>query len=74
MNGELASVFFINESTGFLTGDQGLILKTVNGGTTFTRSNPVTQSYLRSIYFIDIQTGWAAGEFGTIINTINGGD
>lgn len=74
-NTDLSSVNFINNtSTGFITGDQGMILKTEDYGENFRKIIPATQYYLRQIYFSDINSGWAVGEFGTILHSANGGN
>jgi hypothetical protein len=49
-NYQLRSIFFINEMTGWTVGDGGAILKTTNGGFTFTtgiesKNNTIPKSY-----------------------------
>ena len=51
----------------------GIILKTIDGGTTWT-SYPGTVTYsLYSVYFPDANTGYASGDGGTILKTTDGG-
>lgn len=79
---QLFSVFFLNADTGFSVGYRsfpsifttgGAIMKTTDGGTTWTELNnlPVT-SLLNSVFFSDENTGYAAGE--TILKTTDGGN
>lgn len=62
-------ILFINDSTGFVTGDSGSLLKTTDTGLTWSNINTgVTQS----LYSIDIASdgyGFAVGFNGTIIRT-----
>jgi photosystem II stability/assembly factor-like uncharacterized protein len=77
------SVFFIDRDHGWVVGDQGVILRTSNGGQTWIRLNadiePLNVVGVRlpidlfSVYFVNQETGWASGKFGTIMNTSNGG-
>ncbi len=69
----LRDVFFVDAQTGWAVGDYGTILKTQNGGATWTAQTSGTTSYLKSVYFSDNQTGWAVGQGGTILKTKNGG-
>jgi len=79
----LRSVFFIDANNGFAVGDAGTIIKTTNGGVTWTidttGANWSTKkmgglvNWLNSVYFID-QTGYAVGSKGTILKTINSGN
>jgi photosystem II stability/assembly factor-like uncharacterized protein len=78
------AIFFTNSTTGYCVGGfyseespimlpQGTILKTTDGGTTWSeQSNGVTLGLL-SVYFVDENDGYAVGERGEIYKTINGG-
>ena len=57
----LNSVYFINDSTGFVVGDSGVILKTNNGGLNWLSQNIGTSIYLFSVFFTDQNTGYTAG-------------
>ncbi len=52
---------------------RGVIIKTVNGGSTWTTQTSGIASNLQDVYFIDANTGWAVGNTGRIRKTINGG-
>ena len=51
----------------------GTILRTTNGGTTWTSQSSGTTNYLYGVSFTDANTGTAVGWNGTIIRTTNGG-
>lgn len=73
------SVYFANSTTGYIAGGWPsndsiqTILKTTDGGITWSvqRDNP--GFWLRSIYFTDAQHGVAVGDNGTILKTTDGG-
>jgi photosystem II stability/assembly factor-like uncharacterized protein len=69
----LTSVYFINDSTGFTCGNNGLILKTTDFGNTWNKQVTNTKKLLRSIYFIDDNNGIVAGDMGIILRTTNSG-
>ncbi|MEO6695732.1 MAG: YCF48-related protein, partial [Ignavibacteria bacterium] len=71
--GSFKSVFFISNLTGWISGSNGTIFKTVNGGINFIQQEKVTTKNLNSIRFISDQTGFAVGDSGIILKTINGG-
>jgi photosystem II stability/assembly factor-like uncharacterized protein len=61
---ELSGVYFVNDTLGYVTGSDGFILKTKDGGATWTKD--FSTNYL---YEID-GTGngiWAVGYYGTIL-------
>jgi photosystem II stability/assembly factor-like uncharacterized protein len=50
------------------------ILKTTNGGTTWTNQQyPESGEFFNAITFQDSLRGWMAGEFGHLVRTTNGG-
>ena len=70
----LNSVYFIDGSNGFVCGDNGVIMKSVNGGTVWTPSNTgVGSEKLNSIYFKDATNGVVVGNSGKVYITANGG-
>ena len=50
------------------------MLKTTDGGDTWTPQNPGVTVTLRAVFFVDAQTGWTAGEQGVVLHTTDGGD
>jgi photosystem II stability/assembly factor-like uncharacterized protein len=52
---------------------KALIIKTTDGGNTWTQQNPNTVNMLLAIYLSNADTGYACGEAGTIVRTTDGG-
>ena len=72
----LEDIFFIDASTGWVVGENGLILHTKNGGDEWTPQTSGTEEKLNSIRFADKNVGWAVGgDFGAgvILSTTDGG-
>lgn len=72
-NHPLWSVRFVDNRTGFVSGNNGLILKTVDGGTNWVATTSGTTQTLFSLCFIGLNTGWATGAHCTLLKTTNGG-
>jgi len=53
----LYSVYFTDSNTGWAVGDFGAILKTTDGGTSWTLQSSGTTNDLESVYFTDSNTG-----------------
>ncbi len=70
---EFHALHFFNGSIGWVAGENGIILKTTNGGVSWSQQQTPTSAFIYSINFINSLTGWACGEFGTILKTTNGG-
>ena len=80
------SVHFTNANTGYAAGfyifyygagryESGpVMLKTINGGGSWTTQDPGTSTFLSAVYFTDAVNGHSVGDSGTILVTINGGD
>lgn len=71
---QLKTIKFLDLSIGWAAGESGTILKTTDGGMTWTTQISGTSSTLRNIFFLDANHGWACGDEGTIIATTNGGN
>ncbi|MEP7145374.1 MAG: YCF48-related protein, partial [bacterium] len=67
------SMNFLNENSGWITGDAGYILRTTDGGNRWDSLISNTHSGLKSIQFINNDTGFAVGYNGLILRTTNGG-
>ncbi|HOI30181.1 MAG TPA: protein kinase [Melioribacteraceae bacterium] len=65
---------FIDDETGFITGNKGLILKTINGGINWYKVTTNTTDLIFDIAFIDAKRGFAVGWNGMILRTTNGGE
>ncbi len=64
---------FVNESTGYLIGNRGILIKTTNSGVNWQTKYLSTSQNLNAIKFIDLNTGFIVGDSSTIFKTINGG-
>jgi photosystem II stability/assembly factor-like uncharacterized protein len=69
----LNSVKFISASVGWAVGDYGTILRTTDGGITWTLQIRGTTNNLSGVSFTDANTGTAVGDQGTILRTTDGG-
>ena len=70
----LEEIYFVDINNGWAVGGAGTILRSRDGGNTWTpQFSDVATNTLSSICFIDTLIGWASGEGGTIIHTIDGG-
>src|SRR5215831_3527455 len=72
---QYSDLTFINETTGFAIA-QGFIVKTSDGGNTWTTINLPVNTSLKKIQFTDTQTGYIIGgdnTFGILLKTIDGG-
>ena len=80
----LKNVFFINNSTGWISGDSGFIARTNDSGNTWTIQNTNILNDIQAFYFINERLGWAVSWevfpdstsfLGTkILRTTNGGN
>ena len=69
----LRGISFLNGKVGFIVGEFGTMLKTVDGGSSFTRlASPVTNT-LFAIFFFDANSGYASGIDGCLLATKDGG-
>ncbi len=67
----LYAIYFLNATTGFISGD-GVFYKTTNGGNTW--SNPGAPArFHKGIYFLDNNTGYTCSGSGALDKTTNGG-
>jgi len=76
MQFNLKSVSFpFDQYTGFAAGEYGIIVKTTNGGASWSYLNTGTTTDFSSVIFPgSAQVGWAAGTQGRVIKTVNGGE
>jgi photosystem II stability/assembly factor-like uncharacterized protein len=54
--------------------DYAAILRTTDGGVTWTAQSSGTINFLFGVSFTDANTGTAVGGFGTILHTTTGGE
>jgi photosystem II stability/assembly factor-like uncharacterized protein len=69
----LNDIYFINSSIGFAVGSKATILKTVNGGQTWERSNYSGYDALKSVQFLNDSVGIATDPTH-LVKTTNGGE
>jgi photosystem II stability/assembly factor-like uncharacterized protein len=70
----LNAVYFVNSEIGWIVGEFGLVLHTVNGGRTWSEQiYGGDQPQFFAVRFRDEQVGWAVGQQGTVIRTTDGG-
>jgi len=69
-------ICFVNNTTGWAVGDNGVIIHTTDGRNWFPQTNPDAQSpkrTLNDVFFLNVNEGWAVGDRGVILHTSNGG-
>lgn len=68
---------FYDEDTGWIVGNNGLIINTTNSGLTWTQQTSGETARLDRISMVDANNGWVVGfsdgSNGVILNTTNGG-
>jgi photosystem II stability/assembly factor-like uncharacterized protein len=69
----LNSVFFTGVDTGYVVGDAGTILRTVDAGVTWTTASSGVTDDLNDLYFFTPDTGVVVGDNGTILRSIDAG-
>ncbi len=69
----LNSVDFFDGNIGLVVGDNGLILRTTNGGDTWNSIDSGTYNNLNGVSFVNADTVVVVGDSPTILRTIDGG-
>ena len=70
----LNAVYFANPEMGWIVGEFGLVLKTTDGGRTWTsQTYGSDRPQLFAVMFRDKLTGWSVGQQGTLLKTTDGG-
>ena len=75
---DLRSVFFLNNSTGYIAGKANILLFTSNGGINWVSRNSgmnvdSSDDGLHSVFFLNTLNGFAVGAHGMIFRTTNAG-
>lgn len=58
---DLNDIFFIDKLNGWIGGDDGIILNTVDGGSNWKAHKTGISGWLNKVYFINNSEGWAVG-------------
>jgi len=66
------SVYFYDENTGWITGREGTVARTTDGGASWS-SSTVDSADLLDVTFVDASCGWIVGRGGTIYRSEDGG-
>jgi len=69
----LSCVSFADSNNGTVVGANGTILRTTNGGSTWTLQQSGSTDDLLGVSFTDTNNGTVVGRNGTILRTTNGG-
>src|SRR5438477_4747444 len=70
----LRGASFVDADTGTVVGEYGTIVRTTDGGNSWTVQVSGTTQALWAVSFTDANNGTAVGEGGTIVRTTDGGD
>ena len=69
----LNAVFFVDAQRGVAVGDQGVIIRTSDGGVTWNVEDGRSYVDLVDVWFTDADNGVAVGDVGTVLRTSDGG-
>jgi photosystem II stability/assembly factor-like uncharacterized protein len=64
---------FVNNNTGWIVGENGIIMKTTNFGSSWINQISGTSNSIISSSFYDANTGWALTPYSQLLRTTNGG-
>jgi len=63
-------IHFVSPQIGYIT-DNKLILKTTDGGATWTKEVAMANSRIVELHFTDPNHGWAGADHGIILKFVN---
>jgi len=66
-------IYFLNADTGWIAGNAGTLLHSVNGGSSWEIINLPTNEWFSDLHFADNLTAWLVGMNGYIAKTTDGG-
>ncbi len=69
----LMRMSFARDKAGWAVGESGTILRTIDGGVTWTPQESPTRKLLYDVTAVDEIRAWVVGAGGTILRTIDGG-
>lgn len=70
----LNEIHFPVSDTGYVVGEKGTVLRTMNGGFVWDKLNTFQTITFHELHFLNGQEGWIVGDSGTICKTINAGN
>ena len=70
---DLNSTQFLDDNTGYITGEFGVVFKTTNGGTNFASSFIPGVGSITDMHFITADSGFIVSDMGQVRVTDNGG-
>ncbi|MBC7748796.1 MAG: T9SS type A sorting domain-containing protein [Methylotenera sp.] len=70
----LNDVYCINENTVVVVGNDGVIMKTIDGGLNWIQKISGTNENLNKVQFVNEQIGFSVGQNGTLIKSTDGGE
>ncbi len=70
---EITGMHFLNSSTGYVTMERGDMMKTTDGGSTWTDLTIFTSYDLNDLHFFTEDSGLVVGDGGRILKTVDGG-
>ncbi len=70
---DLHAIGMINSDTGWVVGENGLMMRTTDGGSRWTIEPELEPNNLTGITFTDVKNGWIVGYGGLILHTSDGG-
>jgi photosystem II stability/assembly factor-like uncharacterized protein len=73
VNKDLNAVYFPNPLIGYAVGEDGMILKTIDGSTVWNTQVSNTTEDINTVFFIRETIGFTAGNSGAAQKTVNGG-
>jgi photosystem II stability/assembly factor-like uncharacterized protein len=70
---DLFGVSFANQLHGWASGYYGSVLKTIDGGSTWSHQETGTEQLIRRVRFVNEKQGWAVGHRGSVYKSSDGG-
>jgi len=70
---QLTAIDLVGGTEGWAVGTHGTIMKTTDGGLTWSSQLAPTEAHLFGLAAVDRTTAWAVGEGGVILRTVDGG-
>lgn len=70
----LNGIYMVNSSTAYAVGNNGIVLKTTNGGQTWVQKNVPASTNNLSVYFQSAMTGFVGNQNAMVYKTVDGGD